>query len=68
MTQVNIPLSDERLACIDRVAAESEILNDSPVITLAPDVWDALVDVLDAPSEADLVVRACFARQPQWDR
>ena len=49
-------------------AAAIEILNERPVIALDDEVWDDFVAALDAPVEPDPVVKARYARMPQWDR
>ena len=67
MPQVNLRTFRERLAVIDRAAA-IETLNERPVIALDDEVWDDFVAALDAPVEPDPVVKARYARTPQWDR
>ena len=49
-------------------AAAIETLNERPVIALDDEAWDDFVAALDAPVEPDPVVKARYARRPQWDR
>ena len=49
-------------------AAAIEVLNERPVIALDDKAWDDFVAALDAPVEIDPVVKARYARTPQWDR
>ncbi len=49
-------------------AAAIETLNERPVIALDDEAWDDFVAALDAPVKPDPVVKARYARRPQWDR
>ena len=49
-------------------AAAIETLNERPVIALDDETWDDFIAALDAPVEPDPVVKARYARRPQWDR